>query len=84
MSTRVELLIDELVLHGFSRAERHAIGAALQGELQRLIAAGDLGGLASLKSVSAMRAGNITLQPGAKPGAVGSQIAKAVHGGLTK
>ena len=84
MSARVEIVIDELVLHGFADAERHAIGEALTLELQHLVAAGDPAQLAALKSVSNLRTGQVSLTQGAKPQAVGSQVAQAVHGGLTK
>ena len=38
--TRVELVIDELVLHGVSPLERHAISDAIEVELRRLLATG--------------------------------------------
>lgn len=82
MSTRVEIVIDELVLHGFSQADRHAIGEALSLELQQLIAAGNPTQLAGLKSAPTIRAGNIHLKSGAKPSAVGEHIAGAVHASL--
>lgn len=34
---RIELVIDELVLHGFDPRERHAIGDAVSHELTRLV-----------------------------------------------
>jgi rRNA-processing protein FCF1 len=33
---KIELVIDELVLHGFDRRQRHAIGDAVARELTRL------------------------------------------------
>jgi hypothetical protein len=36
--TRIEVLIDELVLHGFDAHERHALGDAFRAELVRLLA----------------------------------------------
>jgi hypothetical protein len=82
--TRVEIIIDELSLHGFSPAERDAIGASLSLELQRLVTAGDPTVLTNLGSAPLLRANNITLEPGAKSQTVGAQVANAVHGGLTK
>lgn len=35
--TRVELVIEELVLHGVSPLERHAVSDAIEGELRRLL-----------------------------------------------
>jgi len=34
---RIEVLIDELVLHGFEPHERHTLGDAIRGELARLL-----------------------------------------------
>ena len=83
MSARIEFIIDELVLHGFSPTERYAIGEALSLELQRLAVTSGPGGLTSLKDASSLRASDLTLQPGAKPAALGAQIAGAVHGSLS-
>jgi len=79
---RVEIVIDELVLHGFSPAERYAIGESLSLELQRLVTAGNPAELASLGSIPALRTNNITLKAGAKGQAVGAQVAGAVHASL--
>jgi hypothetical protein len=81
-SPRVEILIDELVLHGFSPADRYAIGESLSRELQRLVAAGNPGELAALGNVPELRAANIRLAADAKTQTVGAQIAAAVHGSL--
>jgi hypothetical protein len=81
-SPRVEILIDELVLHGFSAADRYAIGESLSLELQRLVAAGNPAELAALGDVSALRAANISLPADAKTQTVGAQVAAAVNGSL--
>ncbi len=83
-NTRVEIIIDELLLHGFSPAERDAIGASLSLELQRLISAGNPVELAKLGSIPVLRANNIALEPRAKSQTVGAQVANAVYGGFTK
>jgi hypothetical protein len=80
---RVEILVDELVLHGFSPAERYAIAESLARELQQLVAAGNPGELAGLGNSSVLRANNVTLSAGTKSPAVGAQVAGAVHGSLT-
>ena len=79
---RVEIVIDELVLRGFSPADRDAIGDSLSRELGRLVEAGDIQALAGLGSIPALRAPNVTLQASAKAATVGSQVARAVHGSL--
>jgi hypothetical protein len=80
--SRVEFVIDELVLHGFAAGDRYAIGEALALELERLASAGNPASLASLGSLPEIRAGSVSLQPGARPAAVGTQVARAVHAGL--
>jgi hypothetical protein len=80
--TRLEIVIDELVLHGFAPGDRHAIGEALEGELLRLGAAADLRSLAQLGSLPELPAVDVNLQPGARSAAVGAQVARAVHAGL--
>jgi len=79
---RIEILIDELVLHGFSPADRYAIAEALTLELQQLVTAGNPGELAALGNRPFVRAANISLGAGAKAHTVGAQVAKAVHGSL--
>jgi hypothetical protein len=79
---RVEILIDELVLHGFSPSDQQAIGAALALELQQRLARGGPEVLTRLQNTASLAAGQISLPPGAKPAAIGAQIAGAVHGSL--
>lgn len=81
---RVEIVIDELVLRGFSAADRDAIGASLSRELGRLVEAGDIPALAGLGDIPALRAPNVTLQAGAKAAMVGGQVARAVHASLNR
>ena len=82
---RIELHIEELVLHGFAPGDRHAIGDAVERELTRLFAEQ---GLASSAMASGERAhvnaGEFHVAPASKAPAVGAQVAKAVHGGLTR
>jgi hypothetical protein len=78
---RVEIVIDELILHGFSPAERYAIGDSLSQELERLIV--DQGYQAYENvDIPALRTAPVKLQPNATPGMVGSQVANAVHSSL--
>jgi hypothetical protein len=82
---RIELHIEELVLHGFAAGDRHAIGDAVEHELTRLFAER---GLTSSSMVSHERAridaGNVHVAPESPAPAVGAQVARAVHGGLTR
>ncbi len=79
----IELHIDELVLHGFSPADRLRIGSALEGELARLLAEGTLPvALASAGHIESLDAGSFERSPHATPAWIGGQVARAVYGRL--
>ena len=81
----VEIHIDALVLDGFSPADRLRIGAALEGELARLVAERGLPeGLAGGAALEAIDAGSFVRGPLATPASIGGQAARAVYGGLGK
>jgi hypothetical protein len=77
---RIELHIDELVLHGFQQSDRYAIGDAIERELSRLLGAGDV----RLYPSDQVDAGSIALSPSAKPQKVGTQVAGTIHRSLTR
>ena len=80
-----EVHIEELVLHGFSAADRLRIGAALEGELARLLADRGLPeGLAGGAQVEAIDAGSFLRAPLATPVSIGREVAQAVYGGLER
>jgi hypothetical protein len=80
---RVEILIDELILHGFSPAERYAIGDSLSQELERLIL--DQGYQARENvEIPVFKTAPIKLHPDAKSDTIGTQVAQAVYGGLKR
>ena len=79
---RIEIHIDELVLHGVAPAGRRAVVDALQLELEALVARHGVEALLSRPEGSAQQsAGPITLAPGAGPAQLGAQIARTVHRG---
>jgi hypothetical protein len=79
-STTVELHIDELVLHGFAAKDRHLIAAALERELSRLIAQGDLAHLpAASVQLDRLDAGSFHLDPAARPSYIGQTVAQRVY-----
>ena len=81
MRPRVEIVIDELVLHGFPPAERYAIGDSLSQELEQLVL--EQGYLPQEgMDIPMHRAAPIKLPANPKPDMVGSQVAQAVFGGL--
>jgi hypothetical protein len=80
-----ELRINELVLEGFAPGERHAIAAAMERELTRLLSAADApfatAGARGL-SVDSLDAGVFSVADGASPATVGVAAARAVNGSL--
>jgi hypothetical protein len=76
----VELHIDELILHGFAARDRHRIAAALERELSRLIAQGDLAHLqANPIQLDRLDAGSFRLDPAARPSHIGQTVAQRVY-----
>jgi hypothetical protein len=79
----VDVHIDELVLHGFAPGDRHRIAGAVEIELARLMSEG--GQLAFPKNppdLGRINAGAFRVEAGAKPQAVGTEIARAVFRSL--
>ena len=85
MRPDIELHIEELVLHGFGPADRDAIGDAVRRELSRLLAEGEVPAAWACDSQTpALDGGSFEAAPGPTPDTVGTQIAQALHGGLTR
>lgn len=79
----VELHVGELVLAGFRPEDRHRIGAALQGELARLLAdEGVPPGLAGGVEAATLRASPADLPRDAHPALVGARLARSVYRAL--
>ena len=79
----IELHIDDLVLHGFSPADRLRIAAALEGELARLFTERGLPqGLTGGAEREAINAGSFAQGHLATPASIGGQAARAVYQGL--
>jgi hypothetical protein len=81
---RIDINIERLILDGLtlSPRDRVALGAALEGELARLIAGGGLpAGLAGGGAVPSLPAAAIQLSGDNDPAHLGRQIAGAVYGG---
>ena len=80
---RIEIGIDELILHGFPAADRYTIGDALSHELGRLFEDSQSRDLpAGSAAIPALNAGRILLPSNVKPAEVGRQAAQAVHASL--
>lgn len=79
----IEIRIDQLVLEGYSPADRLRIGAAVERELARMVREGGLGaGLMAGGGRAAIDAGSFTRAPQATPAAVGADVARSVYAGL--
>jgi hypothetical protein len=83
-SPRVQVEIDELVLHGFAASERYAIGDALSLELGRLFGEADLRrAFRRGMELPELNVGRVTLTAQAGPAAAGAQVGRAVYSGLS-
>jgi hypothetical protein len=81
----INLHIDRVVLEGFDLGpqQRARLGAAIEAELARLLAAGGLAqGLAAGGALPSIRAGAFQLAPDGDPQRMGAQIAQSVYGGI--
>ena len=85
MQRRVIVNIERLVLKGFRYEDRHAIAAAVQAELMRVLSAPEAAQrLTELGHVPRMRIGNVNVESNAQPQQVGSETGRAIGKGLTK
>jgi hypothetical protein len=79
---RIEIHIEELVLHGVAPADRRAVGDALQRELETLVARHGVPALLSRpEGVAQQSARPIMLTQGASPAALGADVARTIHRG---
>ncbi len=79
----VELHIEELVLHGFSAADRQRIGAAVERELARLLAErGVPPSLARSGDLGRLDTGSLNIANGDRPEGIGIKLAQTIYGEL--
>lgn len=81
---RIELVIDELVLHGLDPRHRHAIGDAVQRELARQLASQPRGHRWTAMSADTVDAGTLRLAAGSAPALVGERIAQSVMAAVSR
>jgi len=82
---KVELHIEELILYGFAPEDRYRIGEAVERELANLLA--ERGMPQSMDNgleIAGLNVGDISIAKGARPEAIGAQVARAVYGGLKR
>jgi hypothetical protein len=79
----VDVFIDELILHGFSPADRYIVGDAFGHELGQLFENRESSiSLIKEPHVPELNAGRIILPSNVKPVSVGIQVAQAVYRSL--
>jgi len=79
----IHLHIEELILHGFQPGDRHRIGDAMQRELARLFSEHQAPpGITKSAEIDRLNAGTFETTENARPEATGTQVARAVFGGL--
>jgi hypothetical protein len=71
---RLQVHVDELVLHGFSPHDRYAVGDGVQAELARVLTAERFD--ARPRTVERIDAGPVQVDP--DPGSVGKEVGRAV------
>lgn len=83
MTPDIELVIDELVLHGFERRDRHAIAQAIQDELTTLLGKTESDhAFSASQEITRIDGGTVQLPQGTPAWSVGSHLAQAVHRGI--
>jgi len=83
MKANVELHIGELVLRGLPYGQRYRVAAAVEAELKRLLDEGGLPpSLAAGSTLPQVQVDDLRVEAGAKPGAVGTQIAGSIYRSL--
>jgi hypothetical protein len=81
---KVDLHIEELIMHGFAPEDRYRIGDAVEKELANLLAERGMPPLENGLEIAGLNVGDILIAKGAKPQAIGAQVARAVYGGLKR
>ena len=82
-SVKLELQIDELVLHGFAPGDRYRIGEAVERELTSLFTEqGTPPSLAQGSEIERLDGGTFEMRPGSRAESIGVRVAQAVYGGF--
>jgi hypothetical protein len=82
---KIELTIDELVLHGLDPSDRAGIREAIERELSRLFAQRGVPPTLAGRGVRAARLEDATeeVQAGSRADAIGAQVARTLYGKLS-
>ncbi|HKC33733.1 MAG TPA: hypothetical protein VKC16_09740, partial [Xanthobacteraceae bacterium] len=86
----LDLRIEELVLHGFERVDRHQVASAIERELARLLREPGMhdrlrrrGATEGDAGTHRLDAGSFIVPHDATADAVGAQVAQAIYRGMT-
>jgi len=83
MNPSVRIHVEEVILHGLARADRHRAALALQAELVRLLSEqGVPEALWESAELPRLAGGSFDLTPGLSPERYGVQAARALYHGL--
>jgi hypothetical protein len=78
---RLEVYVEELVLHGFAPGDRRGIALAVEGELARLLAEhGVPPALTKGGMIASLEMGEVQVAASSAE-AIGAQVAQAIYGG---
>jgi len=80
-SRSIEIHINELVLHGFAHADRRPIAESVERELRTLLMNEDFSNATSL-AVARIAGGSFQLDSNQRHESAGTNIARAIYGGL--
>lgn len=83
MGVKVDLHIEELVLHGFAPGDRYRIGDALERELDRLFTEQGVPPSPRSSELAYLDGGAFEVEPGSGAEEIGVRVARAVYGGLS-
>jgi hypothetical protein len=82
---RVELNIEELILHGFDPRDRDRIGQAIEREMMRLFSVQGIPQSLKLSyTAENIDGGLFEMAPGLGAEAIGRNVAQSVYGGMIK
>ena len=80
---RIDVHIEELVLHEFRQLDGDVLGDAFRGELVRLLAQGTAHDFGLRSTIAGVEGRALTFTADSTSEKIGIQLAHAVHGGLT-
>ncbi len=81
-SPRLEIAIEELILHGLDPSDRDGIREVIQRELERLFAERGVPPSLAERGSARLEHAGLEVRAGSKAQAIGAQVAQSVYGKL--